>query len=110
MWQNGSTRGCKSNFRASSLSEVTPLQPPVPDWNKTRVFLVDPTIWKEYQQPPNDLRSVYQELRNALDSLGAEYRFLSREDHPVDIWIRDWGFNEGAYFRFVPSYAKSFYT
>lgn len=82
---------------------------PVPDWEKSKVILVDSGIWKEYQKPDCDLRPVYLELRAALDALGIESELLTHEDSPLDIWIRDWGFVEGCYFRFDPTYAKGTY-
>ena len=82
---------------------------PVPDWQKSKVILVDPGIWAEYRKPDCDLRPVYRELRAALEALGIESEQLTRDNSPFDIWIRDWGFVEGHYFRFEPSYAKGFY-
>lgn len=77
---------------------------PVPDWQKSKVILVDPEIWKDYRTPDCDLRPVYRELRAALDALGIESQVLTHEDSPVDIWIRDWGFVECCYFRYEPTY------
>jgi agmatine/peptidylarginine deiminase len=48
-------------------------------------------------------------LAEALRSIGVEPFLLKAENDPLDIWIRDWGFLEGAYFRFAPSYAKQLY-
>ena len=86
------------------------MPPPIPDWEKQKVLLVDPSIWGTYQKRGNDLRPVYRELPPALESLGIDQHLLKREHHPLDIWIRDWGFVEGHYFRFEPSYAKKAYT
>ena len=82
---------------------------PVPDWQKSKVILVDPEICEDYRKPDCDLRPVYRELRAALDAIGIESQVLNHEDSPLDIWIRDWGFVEGGYFRFEPSYAAKFY-
>ncbi len=82
---------------------------PVPDWEKSKVILVDPNIWEDYRKPDCDLRPVYCELQAALDALGIESELLTHEDSPLDIWIRDWGFVEGCYFRFDPTYAKGTY-
>lgn len=83
--------------------------PPTPDRDKSKVLLVDPTIWPEYRKPDCDLRPVYQELTAAVASFGVEHRLLTEKHAPLDIWIRDWGFVEGHYFRFKPSYAKKLY-
>ncbi len=85
-------------------------QPPAPDWQKSKVILVEPTIWKHYQRPKYDLRSVYRELQQALDSLGVETFLLTAADFPLDIWIRDWGFVGDCYFQFPPSYARNLYS
>jgi agmatine/peptidylarginine deiminase len=82
---------------------------PVPDWETSKVILVDPGIWEEYREPHGDLRPVYRDLRAALDALGIEHEVLTVDDFPADIWIRDWGFVAGHYFRFKPSYAKGVY-
>jgi hypothetical protein len=82
---------------------------PVPDWQTSKVILVDPGIWEEYREPAGDLRPVYRELWAALDDLGIEHEVLTGDDFPADIWIRDWGFVAGHYFRFEPSYAKGLY-
>lgn len=84
-------------------------RPPIPDWEKSSVIIVDPAIWKLYRAPDCDLRPVYRELRAAFDSLGIENHLLTRDDFPLDIWIRDWGFVEGCYFHFEPSYAAKLY-
>jgi agmatine/peptidylarginine deiminase len=82
---------------------------PVPEWETSKVILVDPGIWADYREPAGDLRPVYHELRAALDALGIEHEVLTVDDFPADIWIRDWGFVAGHYFRFKPSYAKGVY-
>lgn len=82
---------------------------PVRDWETSKVILVDPGIWEEYREPAGDLRPVYRELRAALSELGIEHEVLTSGDSPADIWIRDWGFVAGHYFRFEPSYAKGLY-
>ena len=82
---------------------------PVPDWQKSKVILVDPEICEDYRKPDCDLRPVYRELRAALDAIGIESQVLNHEDSPLDIWIRDWGFVEGCYFRYEPTYAKGTY-
>jgi hypothetical protein len=51
---------------------------PIPDWEKQKVFLVDPNIWGTYQKRSNDLRPVYRELSGALESLGPDH-LLKRE-------------------------------
>jgi agmatine deiminase len=81
-----------------------------PDWEKTRVFIVDPTIWRDYTKPEHDLRPIYCELTSAFKTLGIPYQILSRADHPLDIWIRDWGFVENQYYIYKPSYARNFYS
>jgi agmatine/peptidylarginine deiminase len=82
---------------------------PVSDWEKSKVIVVDPGIWKKYRKPDCDLRPVYRDLRAVLDVLGVENQILTHKDSPVDIWIRDWGFVEGCYFQFEPSYAIGAY-
>ncbi len=84
-------------------------QSPVPDWQKPKVILADPAIWSEYRTEDCDLRPVYSELLAALDALGIERVLLTSADDPLDIWIRDWGFVEGSYFRYKPTYAKGVY-
>ena len=85
-------------------------QPPAPDWQKCKVILVDPTIWKHYQRSKCDLRPVYRELQQALDSLRINQVLLTARDSPLDIWIRDWGFVGDCYFQFPPSYASNLYS
>jgi agmatine deiminase len=92
------------------MPNVMTTQPPAPDWQKSEVILVDPTIWKHYQRAKCDLRPVYRDLQQALDSLGIEYLQLTTRDSPLDIWIRDWGFVGDCYFQYPPSYAKSLYS
>ena len=82
---------------------------PVPDWQKQHVFLVAPAIWSRYRSGRSDLRPVYVGLVNAVRSMGIEPFVLTKADNPLDIWIRDWGFVESAYFNFAPSYAKGLY-
>ena len=81
----------------------------VPLWQKSKVILVDPEIWEDYRKPDCDLRPVYRELRTALDTLSIESELLTRADSPLDIWIRDWGFVEGYYFRYEPTYVPPKY-
>jgi agmatine deiminase len=85
-------------------------QPPVPEWAKEKVLLVDPAIWERYRTAKCDLRPVYRDLQDALDLLGIEYHLLSRGDSPLDIWIRDWGFMGDCYCQYDPSYARNHYT
>jgi len=35
---------------------------------------------------------------------------LQQSDTPLDIWIRDWGFVEGAFFNYSPDYARGLYA
>src|SRR5687768_13399030 len=81
-----------------------------PDWERSAVLLVDPIIWKEYGSGGCDVRPVYEGLTTALDGLEVEHHLLTKDHSPLDIWIRDWGFVEGHYFRFAPSYAKNCYS
>lgn len=83
---------------------------PIPDWETTRVILVDPAIWRNYRHRGCDLRLVFRDLINALTSLGVDVQILGKEAHPLDIWIRDWGFVGDCYFQYAPSYAKDLYT
>jgi agmatine/peptidylarginine deiminase len=46
----------------------------------------------------------------ALKSLAVNYAILKSCDHPVDIWIRDWGPVARHYFRYNPSYARGTFT
>jgi agmatine/peptidylarginine deiminase len=82
---------------------------PQPDWQATQIVLVDPSIWREYQRPGCDLRPMYRDLADALTSLGVDVRILAKEDHPLDIWIRDWGFVGDCYFKYSPTYARGLY-
>ena len=84
--------------------------PVLPDWHKSHVTVVDPAIWPFYRSRDHDLRPVYRQLLDAFRSLGVSYDVLTKEDSPVDIWIRDWGPIEGCYFDFCPSYAKGWYS
>jgi len=84
--------------------------PIVPDWQKNRLTVVDPAIWPIYRSPRCDLRLVYSDLLGAFRSLGVSCDILTKEDCPVDIWIRDWGPIENCYFDFCPSYAKGWYS
>src|SRR5438105_15427354 len=81
-----------------------------PDWEKVKLLLVEPAIWKFYTEKKHDLRPVYEQLHAALESLGVEYHVLTAADRPVDIWSRDWGFVENSYFIFKPSYARNLYS
>jgi agmatine deiminase len=84
--------------------------PVLPDWHKNHVVVADPAIWSFYRKRPHDLRPVYGQLLNAFRSLGVSYTVLTKEDSPVDIWLRDWGPIENCYFGFRPSYAKGWYS
>ena len=84
-------------------------QSPIPDWQKPKVILTDPAIWREYRTSDCDLRPVYSDLLAAMDALGIECDLLTSADDPLDIWIRDWGFVERSYFRYKPTYAKGVY-
>lgn len=83
---------------------------PRPDWEKLRVILVDPAIWRRYTRGAADLRPVYQELLSVLDGWRVEVDVLNRRAAPLDIWIRDWGCVEGVFFRYAPDYAKGLYS
>ena len=86
------------------------MAPVLPDWHKSHATVVDPTIWPDYRGRHHDLRPVYRQLLNAFRSLGVSYDVLTKEDSPVDIWIRDWGPIGDCYFDFRPSYAKGWYS
>ena len=64
---------------------------PAPDWEKRRVFLVDPAIWSRYKRGSTALRPIYQEVMAVLHGWGAEVDLLGHVSDPLDIWIRDWG-------------------
>lgn len=72
--------------------------------------MVDPPNWPEYCRTEGDLRTVYHDLEHALRLLHVDHQTLTREGHPLDIWIRNWGSVEGGYFGFEPSYAKRMYS
>ncbi len=82
----------------------------LPDWDKSHVTVVDPAIWPVYRNRHHDLRPVYDRLLNAFRNLGVSYTVLTKEDSPLDIWVRDWGPIEGCYFDFCPSYAPGWYS
>lgn len=84
--------------------------PVIPDWNKTHVTVVDPTIWQFYRKGIHDLRSVYRQLLNAFLNLGVSYDVLTKEHRPIDIWITDWGPVNGYYLIYHPSYAPGWYS
>jgi agmatine/peptidylarginine deiminase len=50
---------------------------------------------------------VFQQLVEGLTSFGVDVRMLEKEDLPLDIWIRDWGFVGNCYFKYSPSYARN---
>src|ERR1043166_807769 len=77
--------------------------------DRSQLILVDPATWPFYQKTRHDIRPVYRELFAACKSLHVSYKVLSQDDHPVDIWIRDWGFVEDCYFEYRPSYARNLY-
>lgn len=79
---------------------------PAPDWEKRRVILVDPATWADYTRGTRDLQPVYRELVSALRAWGVAVEILDRHAEPLDIWIRDWAFVEGVFFRYAPDYAK----
>lgn len=83
---------------------------PVPDWQKRRVFLVEPALWSRYKRAATDLRPVYQEVMEVLRGWGAKVDLLGRVADPLDIWIRDWGCVEGVFFRYAPDYAEGLYS
>ena len=83
---------------------------PAPDWQKRRVFLVDPAIWSRYKRGSTALRPIYQEVMAVLHGWGAEVDLLGHVSDPLDIWIRDWGCVEGVFFRYAPDYAKGLYS
>lgn len=83
---------------------------PLPDWEKRGVILVDPAIWSHYTCGARDLRSIYRELISALREWGVEVEILDRRAEAVDIWIRDWAFVEGVFFRYAPDYGKGLYS
>ena len=83
---------------------------PAVDWEKQRIVLVDPAVWSHYTRGAADLRPVFRELVGVLRNLNVSVEILRCEDAPLDIWIRDWGFVEGAFFRYAPDYAKGLYS
>ena len=86
------------------------LEYPRADWLKHRVVLVHPGTWNLYRRRANDLQPVFHDLIAALNAIGANVDILTRDDAPLDIWIRDWGLVEGSFFRYRPSYAKGCYS
>jgi agmatine deiminase len=72
------------------------------------MFVVDPAIWPEYRCK-REILEVFNALRQACRQLQLKVHELRAADKPLDIWIRDWGFVENAYFNYNPSYAKSHY-
>lgn len=83
---------------------------PVPPWEQSELLLVDPSIWRFYRSAPHDLRRVYRDVEAALNALRIPHYVLRAQDHPIDIWVRDWGPVEGCFFDYSPSYAKGFYS
>jgi agmatine/peptidylarginine deiminase len=71
--------------------------------------LADPAVWPFYSNTRCDLRPTYRHLLSALKRLGTTTTVLRREQHPLDIWIRDWAPVENSYFRYEPSYAPRAY-
>jgi agmatine deiminase len=82
----------------------------VPEWQKRRAVIVDPSIWSYYTRKAHDLRIVYRDLSAALTELGIDCTVLSKKDHPIDIWIRDWAFVENNYFIYKPNYVRHLYS
>lgn len=80
-----------------------------PDWRKHRVCSVHPSCCPSYWRWPH-LRPVYADLTSAAASLGVKFHALSRDNAPLDIWLRDWGPVAGHYFRYKPSYARGLFT
>ena len=83
--------------------------PPTPDWEKQHLYIVDPRVRERYWKGRYDVRPVFADLHEASRALGIEDEVLTRSDSPLDIWIRDWGFVEGCYFGYNPSYARGYY-
>jgi agmatine deiminase len=52
---------------------------------------------------------AFEKLGSAIRAFDIPHQILTANDHPADIWIRDWGSVEGSYFRFQPSYAPHVY-
>lgn len=85
-------------------------QSPIPEWTAERWVIVDPAVWPSFYTGSGcDLRPVYRHLLQAFKSLQVEVTKLRTADHPLDIWIRDWGSVAGHYFIFRPRYARSLY-
>lgn len=83
---------------------------PFPDWQKTRVAFADPAAWPRYTRSRSNLRRLFRELVGVLRVWGVSVEILRGRDAPLDIWIRDWGFVEGAFFRYAPDYACGLYS
>ena len=56
------------------------------------------------------MRSAFREVVRTLRMWNVGVEILRHRDAPLDIWIRDWGFVEGAFFRYAPDYARGFYS
>jgi agmatine deiminase len=98
---------CAANLHHHSPDAASPSSRPWPDWRKNRVITVDPACWSYCRQQP--VLSAFEALHGAIQGLGIPHQVLTGNDHPADIWIRDWGPVEGTYFRFQPSYAPKLY-
>lgn len=81
-----------------------------PDWKKRQIILTNPAIWPRYTNGQKDLGPVFLELEAVLRSWNVEVEVLQQGDTPLDIWIRDWGFVEGAFFLYSPDYARGLYS
>lgn len=44
-----------------------------------------------------DLRPVFRNSENVLLEWNVDITILRKNDAPLDIWIRDWGFVEGVF-------------
>lgn len=82
----------------------------VPDWENSHAVVVDPAIWPAYRTQQCYLRTVFSDVLDAFQSLGVSYDILTKEDWPIDIWVRDWGPIAETYFEFCPSYARGWYS
>jgi len=91
-------------------SDGTPHARIAADWKKRAIVLTDPATWPRYTRGVADLRPIFRELVRALRIWNVSVEVLWRRDAPLDIWIRDWGFVEGVFFRYAPDYANALYS
>ncbi len=83
---------------------------PKPDWEKRSVVLVDPAAVIGYRRCGSDLAATYASVIGALTKLEVRFEALTATEEAFDIWIRDWGPVEGAFYIYRPSYAPNTYT